>query len=67
MRHWCNETLIERYDAWLTKDSLDVLWSTVVSIFIIGGVIGSVGGAWIADRFGRLVSIVDSINYCNLY
>ncbi|XP_055921400.1 solute carrier family 2, facilitated glucose transporter member 3 isoform X1 [Eupeodes corollae] len=53
MRAWCNETLIERYDYHITSGGLDILWSTIVSIFLVGGAIGSLGGAGAADRFGR--------------
>lgn len=55
MRAWCNETLINRYNAYLSTEELEVLWATVVSIFLIGGAVGSLGGAWIADRYGRYV------------
>ncbi|XP_054739317.1 solute carrier family 2, facilitated glucose transporter member 3 [Anastrepha obliqua] len=50
---WCNETLHERYGANLSASGLDWLWSTVVSIFLIGGAIGSLGGANAANKFGR--------------
>jgi MFS transporter, SP family, solute carrier family 2 (facilitated glucose transporter), member 3 len=53
MKQWCNETLLENYDWQLTDVGLETLWSSVVSIFLVGGVIGSLGGAWLADRLGR--------------
>lgn len=53
MRAWCNETLIERYDFHITPGGLDILWSTIVSVFLIGGAIGSLAGAGAADKFGR--------------
>lgn len=55
MRVWCNETLISQYDVHLTVEELEVLWATVVSIFLVGGAIGSLGGAWIADKYGRYI------------
>ncbi|XP_016972822.1 solute carrier family 2, facilitated glucose transporter member 1 [Drosophila rhopaloa] len=53
MRSWCNETLIARYDVNLGESSLELLWSALVSIFLVGGAIGSVTGATMANRFGR--------------
>ncbi|XP_017017068.1 solute carrier family 2, facilitated glucose transporter member 1 isoform X1 [Drosophila kikkawai] len=53
MRSWCNETLISRYDLYLGESSLELLWSAAVSIFLVGGAIGSMTGATMANRFGR--------------
>ncbi|KAM7345809.1 solute carrier family 2, facilitated glucose transporter member 1-like isoform 2-T2 [Cochliomyia hominivorax] len=53
MRAWCNETIIERYDVYLTSAAIELLWSTIVSIFLIGGAIGSLTGAGLANKFGR--------------
>ena len=53
MRDWCNQTFIQRYETHLSASALDILWSTIVSVFLVGGAIGSLGGAWAADRFGR--------------
>lgn len=39
---------------------MDVLWSAIVSIFIVGGVIGSLGGSYLADKLGRKGGIVMS-------
>lgn len=64
MKKWCNETLHDRYGIALTFGELQTLWSAVVSIFLIGGCLGSLAGAWLADRFGRKVALV----YCgNLF
>ncbi|KAH8373366.1 hypothetical protein KR009_004548 [Drosophila setifemur] len=53
MRNWCNETLISRYDIHLGGSGMELLWSAVVSIFLVGGAVGSVTGASMANRFGR--------------
>jgi uncharacterized membrane protein YfcA len=34
---------------------IDVLWSLTNALFIPGGMIGSLFGGWMADKFGRLV------------
>lgn len=52
MQQWCNETLIERYDLDL-GENLETLWSTIISIFLVGGCIGSLFAATLADKFGR--------------
>ncbi|XP_058125663.1 solute carrier family 2, facilitated glucose transporter member 3-like [Anopheles ziemanni] len=53
IKSWCNETIYETYGTVFTEGNLETFWSAVVSIFLIGGVIGSLGGAWVADRLGR--------------
>ncbi|XP_017865211.1 PREDICTED: solute carrier family 2, facilitated glucose transporter member 1 [Drosophila arizonae] len=53
MKSWCNETVHEKYGSWMSPGGLDVLWSSVVSVFLIGGAIGSLGGAGLANKFGR--------------
>ncbi|XP_054739201.1 solute carrier family 2, facilitated glucose transporter member 1-like [Anastrepha obliqua] len=58
MRNWCNQTLIERYDWHLTETGMNILWSTIVSIFLVGGAIGSLTGAKVANRFGRRTSFL---------
>ncbi|XP_065081977.1 solute carrier family 2, facilitated glucose transporter member 1-like isoform X2 [Ochlerotatus camptorhynchus] len=53
IKEWCNETIFETYGTVLSVGALDTFWAVVVSIFLIGGVIGSLGGAWVADKLGR--------------
>ncbi|BES96277.1 solute carrier family 2, facilitated glucose transporter member [Nesidiocoris tenuis] len=53
IKEWCNETVAERYDVVLTESGVNVLWSAVVSIFLVGGMIGSLSGAFIANKIGR--------------
>jgi MFS transporter, SP family, solute carrier family 2 (facilitated glucose transporter), member 3 len=53
MKAWMNETLISNYNVELSVSSIELLWSFVVSIFLIGGAIGSLGGSYVADRIGR--------------
>lgn len=63
MRNWCNASFLERYGVTLTENSLDILWASIVSVFLIGGCAGSLGGAWIADNLGRYVSHLQSIAF----
>ncbi|XP_072943666.1 solute carrier family 2, facilitated glucose transporter member 1-like isoform X2 [Epargyreus clarus] len=53
IKKFCNESFISRYDMPLDEASMNVLWSFVVSIFIVGGCAGSVMGSVLADKIGR--------------
>ncbi|KAH8340116.1 hypothetical protein KR067_009858, partial [Drosophila pandora] len=53
MRTWCKETLAYRYDIHLGESGIELLWSAAVSLFLVGGALGSVTGATMANRFGR--------------
>lgn len=49
-----------RYGAELGPGQLDFLWSVVVSIYLVGGAVGSLGGSWLADKVGRKGGLVAS-------
>ncbi|KAB0794592.1 hypothetical protein PPYR_11431 [Photinus pyralis] len=53
IRSWCLESARTRYNVDLTYGQLTMLWSSIVSIFLIGGIIGSLTGSWLADFMGR--------------
>ncbi|XP_032590305.1 solute carrier family 2, facilitated glucose transporter member 1 isoform X2 [Drosophila grimshawi] len=53
MKVWCNQTVHDKYGSTLSTSGLDILWSSVVSIFLVGGAIGSLGGAGLANKYGR--------------
>ncbi|XP_031640483.1 solute carrier family 2, facilitated glucose transporter member 3-like isoform X2 [Contarinia nasturtii] len=53
IKAWCNQTVYERYGTILTPETLDTLWATIISIFLVGGCAGSLIAASIADKFGR--------------
>lgn len=50
---WLKTTLMDRSGTVPTDVGLDFLWATVVAIFLVGGAVGSLGGAWVADKLGR--------------
>ncbi|KAJ0180758.1 hypothetical protein K1T71_004162 [Dendrolimus kikuchii] len=58
LKQFCNESFITRYDVHLDQQWLNVLWASVVSIFIVGGCIGSVLGSDLANRLGRKMATV---------
>lgn len=53
MKNFCNQSVEERYGIQISQESLDILWSTIVSIFLIGGVTGSLTSSPLADKLGR--------------
>lgn len=53
IKKFCNESVITRFNRVLTVTQLDILWSSAVSIFLIGGSIGSLSGSLLADKIGR--------------
>jgi len=66
MRSWCASTLQKNYGFILTPSALDTLWALIVSIFLIGGVLGSACAGWAANRFGRRGCIFLSGYLCGL-
>lgn len=53
MRAFCNESVWERFNTKISEYQLKILWSAIVSVFLIGGVIGSLAASWLSDKFGR--------------
>ncbi|XP_043268954.1 solute carrier family 2, facilitated glucose transporter member 1-like isoform X2 [Venturia canescens] len=53
IKAFCNDSIEERYDATVTTKQMETIWSAVVSIFLIGGVSGSLMAGFLADKFGR--------------
>ncbi|XP_062874340.1 solute carrier family 2, facilitated glucose transporter member 11b [Trichomycterus rosablanca] len=53
IQSFINQTWIRRFNAQISPDLLTLLWSTIVSIFTIGGMVGASVGATLAVRFGR--------------
>jgi SP family facilitated glucose transporter-like MFS transporter 1 len=45
-------------DKVLDKETLDTIWSIMVAIFCVGGVIGALGTGYIADRIGRKAGLI---------
>lgn len=53
IKAWINETVQLNYHKTLSEQGLDLFWSFVVSIFLVGGAVGSLSGSVVADRIGR--------------
>lgn len=57
LKDFCNASLHNKsYD--LSPDQLDLLWSGVVSIFLVGAMIGSALSAWSSSLFGRRMTVI---------
>ncbi|CAH2073208.1 unnamed protein product, partial [Iphiclides podalirius] len=58
IKTFCNESFVSRYNLPLNDTWLNVLWSSIVSIFIVGGCTGSILGSVLADRLGRKMATI---------
>uniref|UniRef100_A0A1I8NXF7 Major facilitator superfamily (MFS) profile domain-containing protein n=1 Tax=Stomoxys calcitrans TaxID=35570 RepID=A0A1I8NXF7_STOCA len=58
IRQWCNEMFILNYDIHLSSEGLDLVFSGIISIFLIGGAVGSFLGAIVANKLGRKRSLL---------
>ncbi|MED6246761.1 hypothetical protein ATANTOWER_023095 [Ataeniobius toweri] len=53
VQDFINQTWMQRYQTEISKDGLTLLWSTIVSIFTIGGFIGVSIGGTLSVKLGR--------------
>uniref|UniRef100_A0A8D0DDG3 Solute carrier family 2 member 1 n=1 Tax=Sander lucioperca TaxID=283035 RepID=A0A8D0DDG3_SANLU len=53
-----NETYFERYQEPISKTTLTAIWSVAVSIFSVGGIVGSFSVGLFVNRFGRRNSML---------
>uniref|UniRef100_A0A671LMV7 Solute carrier family 2, facilitated glucose transporter member 5 n=1 Tax=Sinocyclocheilus anshuiensis TaxID=1608454 RepID=A0A671LMV7_9TELE len=53
VQNFINQTWTERYNTEISTQVLTLLWSTIVSIFTLGGLVGASVGGTLAIRFGR--------------
>lgn len=52
-----NQTCVQRYGLSLEQWQLSLIWSFTMSIFCIGGLLGSLAAGPLASKFGRLVYV----------
>ncbi|XP_041977617.1 solute carrier family 2, facilitated glucose transporter member 1-like isoform X2 [Aricia agestis] len=72
IQRFCNSSFLSRYGVQLDEASMNILWSSVVAIFIVGGCTGSILGSVLADKLGRkkatiltnLLSIAGAALFC---
>uniref|UniRef100_A0A3B4UJI4 Solute carrier family 2 member 11b n=1 Tax=Seriola dumerili TaxID=41447 RepID=A0A3B4UJI4_SERDU len=53
VHNFINQTWRERYQTGISEDVLTLLWSTIVSIFTLGGLIGATIGGTLSVKLGR--------------
>ncbi|KAM8714315.1 hypothetical protein ACLKA7_014445 [Drosophila subpalustris] len=53
IKSWCADILPSEYDTISSGNQLNLLWTCIVSIYLIGGIVGSCFAAWFTDRYGR--------------
>lgn len=65
MKSFCNDSIRENYNIQLSNHELQILWSAIVSVFLIGGVSGSLIASWLSDRYGRKGALIMG-NICGI-
>ncbi|KAF1392020.1 hypothetical protein PFLUV_G00048150 [Perca fluviatilis] len=58
IENFINETYFERYQEAISKTTLTAIWSVAVSIFSVGGIVGSFSVGLFVNRFGRRNSML---------
>lgn len=53
IKKWCQDILASEYDTIVTSGQLDILWTSIVSIYLIGGICGSCFSALCSEKYGR--------------
>ncbi|KAJ1093585.1 hypothetical protein NDU88_006685 [Pleurodeles waltl] len=53
IKTFINQTWIDRYNATVPEETLTLLWSLTVSIFSLGGLLGSLGSAYLIRKYGK--------------
>lgn len=53
VQSFINETYRHKYDEYPSESLVTLIFSIMVSIFCLGGMIGALGTAFLAERFGR--------------
>ncbi|NXU53939.1 GTR11 protein, partial [Turnix velox] len=53
IKSFISETWLKRYGSSPTEELITLMWSFIVSIYSIGGLLGSLAAGYLAVRFGR--------------
>ncbi|KAH8261549.1 hypothetical protein KR044_011145, partial [Drosophila immigrans] len=54
IKRWCDNILASEYDTNSSSSQLELLWTSIVSIYLIGGIVGSCFAAFFSNKYGRL-------------
>ncbi|KAH8396865.1 hypothetical protein KR215_005551 [Drosophila sulfurigaster] len=60
IKGWCDNILASEYDTNTSWSQLDLLWTCIVSIYLIGGIVGSCFGAFCCNKYGRKGTLIIS-------
>ncbi|XP_024916771.1 solute carrier family 2 member 15a [Cynoglossus semilaevis] len=60
IKEFYNKTVLSRNGTWLTEETLTLMYSLTVSVFAIGGLLGSLIVGMLVTRFGRKGTVVNS-------
>uniref|UniRef100_T1ISF0 phosphatidylinositol 3-kinase n=1 Tax=Strigamia maritima TaxID=126957 RepID=T1ISF0_STRMM len=58
LQDFCNTTISAKLDRPLTHKELELIWSSIVAIFLFGGMIGAGVAGWICNLMGRRRSLL---------
>ncbi|XP_046390483.1 solute carrier family 2, facilitated glucose transporter member 1-like [Ischnura elegans] len=61
IRDFCNSTAQYRYGIVMGLSEMNVLWSAIVSISLVSGVVGSLSCSCLADKYGRKQTLLLSL------
>lgn len=53
IQKFINETWLERYGSVLPQETLTLLWSFIVSVYCIGGMMGCLCSGYLTAKFGK--------------
>uniref|UniRef100_A0A7M4DZU2 Major facilitator superfamily (MFS) profile domain-containing protein n=1 Tax=Crocodylus porosus TaxID=8502 RepID=A0A7M4DZU2_CROPO len=53
IKRFINETWLERYSSPLHQESLTLLWSLIVSIYCVGGLVGCLCIGYLSEKYGK--------------
>nr|XP_033810928.1 solute carrier family 2, facilitated glucose transporter member 11-like isoform X2 [Geotrypetes seraphini] len=53
IKSFINETWQTRYNSYVSENICTLLWSSIVSIYSIGGVIGALAAGYLSQRYGK--------------
>lgn len=56
--NFINHTWMERYESAISEQLLTFLWSIIVSIFTIGGLVGAYVGGTMSIKYGRYSTVI---------
>ncbi|XP_047491767.1 solute carrier family 2, facilitated glucose transporter member 3-like [Penaeus chinensis] len=58
IRSWLRVTVLQRYGVTLSASEEVSLWAVIVTLYVVGAIIGAPAGATVADRIGRRMALL---------